>query len=119
MVCISCSILPGMFISFLKGNFTYNFYMTLWKNCFNQGHCKSLNKDKVSFSTNCVLASYLSEFTHKITECCTQKPTSCVTSLIPNFLAELMKKMYLTKIKLFSVTSVNFGFILNVTILII
>ena len=86
---------------------------------FNQGHCKSLSKDKVLFSTNCVLASYLSDFTHKITECCEQELTSCVMSLTPNFLAGFVKKMYLKKIKLFSVTSVNFGFILNVTIIII
>ena len=66
--------------------------------------------DKVLFSNNCVLASYLSDFTHKITECCEQELTSCV-------IAGSVKKMYLTKIKLFSVTSVNFGFILNVTIL--
>ena len=40
-------------------------------------------------------------------------------SIIPNFLAGFMQKMYMTKKKLFNVTSVNFGFILNVTILII
>ena len=56
-----------------------------------------------SFSTNCVLASYLSDFTCKITECCKQELTSCLISLIPSFLAEFMKKMYLTK--LLSVTS--------------
>ena len=59
---------------------------------FNQGHCKSLNKDNVLFSTHCVLASYLSDFTHKITEYCKQELTSCVISLIPNFLAEFVKK---------------------------
>ena len=99
---------------------TFTWYNgSLRKNCFNQGYCKSINKDKVLFSTNCVLASYLSDFTHKVTNCCKQGLTSCVISLIPNFLAGFVKKMYLTKIKLFSVTSVNFGFILNVTILII
>ena len=93
--------------------------MAHYGKAFNQGHCKSLNKVKVLFSTHCVLASYLSDLTHKITECCKQKLTSCVISLIPNFLAEFVKKMYLTKIKLFSITNMNFGFILNVTILII
>ena len=46
-----------------------------------------------------------------------QKPTSYVILIIPNFLARFVQKMYMTKIKLFSVT-VNFGFILNVTTLI-
>ena len=32
-----------------------------------------------------VLASYLSDLTHKITECRKQEVTSCVISLIPNF----------------------------------
>ena len=32
-----------------------------------------------------VIASYLSDFTHKITECSKQEVTSCVISLIPNF----------------------------------
>ena len=40
-------------------------------------------------------------------------------SIITNFLEVFVGKMYMTKIKLFNVTSVNFGFILNVTILII
>ena len=44
---------------------------------------------------------------------------SCVRSIIPNFLAGLVQKTSMTKVKLFSVTSVNFGFILNVTTLII
>ena len=57
----------------------------------NQEHCKSLNKDKVLLSTDCVLASYLSNFTHKITEC-KQELTSCVISHIPNFLAGFVKK---------------------------
>ena len=39
--------------------------------------------------------------------------------IIQNFLEGFMRKMYMTKIKLFNVTSVNFGFILNVTILVI
>ena len=54
---------------------------------------ESLNKDKVLLSTNCVLASYLSDFTRKITECCKQELTSCVILLIPNFLAEFVKKI--------------------------
>ena len=33
-----------------------------------------------SCSTNCVLASYLSDFIHKITECCEQELTSGVIS---------------------------------------
>ena len=37
--------------------------------------------------------------------------------IIPNFLAALVQKMYMTKIKLFNETSVNVGFILNVTFL--
>ena len=40
-------------------------------------------------------------------------------SITLNFLAGFVQKMSMTKIKLFSVNSVNFGFILNVTILII
>ena len=84
----------------------------------NQGHWESLNKDKFLLSTNCVLPSYLSDFTHKITECCKQELTSFVISLIPNILAGFVKKMYLTKVKLFSVISVNSNFILDVTILI-
>ena len=47
------------------------------------------------------------------------RKTSCVMSIIPSFHAGFVKKMYMTKKKLFNVTSVNFGFILNVTILII
>ena len=35
-------------------------------------------------------------------------------SIIPNFLARFVQKKDMTKIKLFSVTFVNFGFILNV-----
>ena len=62
------------------------------KTKFNQEHCKSLSKHKVLFSTNCVLAGYLSDLTHKITECCEQELTSCVISLTPNFLAEFVKK---------------------------
>ena len=51
--------------------------------------------------------------------CSKQKLTSCVILIIPNFLARFVQKMSMTKIKLFSVTYVNFGFILNVTTLII
>ena len=52
-------------------------------------------------------------------KCSKQNLTSCVMSIITNFLEVFVEKMYMTKIKLFNVTSVNFGFILNVTILII
>ena len=45
--------------------------------------------------------------------------TSRLISIIPNFLAGFVQKTLMTKIKLFSVTSVNFGFISNVTNLII
>ena len=43
-----------------------------------------------------------------------QKLASCVISVILNSLARCVQKMCLTKVKLFSVTSVNFGFLLNV-----
>ena len=46
-------------------------------------HCKSLKGQ--GLSQLIVLASYLSDFTHKITECSKQEVTSCVISLIPNF----------------------------------
>ena len=51
--------------------------------------------------------------------CSKQKLFSFVILIIPNFLARFVQKMSKTKIKLFSVTFVNFGFILNVTTLII
>ena len=51
--------------------------------------------------------------------CSKQKLTLCVILIIPNFLARFVQKMSMTKIKLFSVTSVSFGFILNITTLII
>ena len=50
-----------------------------------QGHCNSLKGE--GLSQLIVLASYLLEFTHKITECSKQELISCVISLIPNFLA--------------------------------
>ena len=50
--------------------------------------------------------------------CSKQKLTSCVILIIPNFLARFVQKMSMSKIKLFSVTFVNFEFILNVTTLI-
>ena len=53
------------------------------------GHC---DESYLLAVPNCVLASYLSDFTHKITECCKQELTSCVISLIPNFLAGFMKR---------------------------
>ena len=80
---------------------------------------KDITKAQVLLSTNCVLVSYLSDFTRKITECCKQELNSFVILLIPNFLAGFVKKMYLTKMNLFSATSVNFRFILNVTVIII
>ena len=82
---------------------------------YNQGHCKSLNKDKVLLSTNCDLAGYLSDFTHKITKCYKQELTSCVITY-PKFPSRICVK---NVSKLFSVTSGNFGFILSVTTLII
>ena len=45
--------------------------------------------------------------------------TSRIISIIPNLFTGFERKMSMVKIKLFSVTSVNFGFILNVTNLII
>ena len=61
---------------------------------------------------------YLSDFTYK-SQCSKQKLTSCIILIIPNFLTRFVQKISMTKIKLFSVTSVNFGFILNVITLII
>ena len=40
-------------------------------------------------------------------------------SIIPNFLTGFGQKMFMAKVDLISVTSANFGFILNVLILII
>ena len=51
--------------------------------------------------------------------CSKEKLTSYVILVMSNFLARFVQKMSMTKIKLFSVTSVNFGIILNVTTLII
>ena len=51
--------------------------------------------------------------------CSKQKLTSVVILIIPNFLAIFVQKMSKTKIKLFNVTFLNFGFILKVTTLII
>ena len=48
-----------------------------------------------------------------------QKLILWVISIIPNFLAKFVQKMSMIMIKLFTVTTVNFGFISNVTILII
>ena len=56
---------------------------------------------------------------HSQNLCVINRLTSCVISIIPNFLAGFVQKMTMTKRKLFSVTSVNSGFILNVTTLII
>ena len=83
----------------------------------NQRHCKSLKGQ--GLAQLIVLASYLSDFTHKITECSKQELTSYTCNITyPKFPCRICIKMSLTKIKLFSMTSVNFGFILNVTILI-
>ena len=65
----------------------------------------------------CQLFTYQISLTYSY--CSKQKLTSCVILIIPNFLARFVQKMSKTKIKLFSVTFVNFGFILNVTTLII
>ena len=65
----------------------------------------------------CQLFTYQISLTYSY--CSKQKLTSCVILIIPNFLARFVQKMSKTKIKLFSVTSVNFGFILNATTLII
>ena len=48
--------------------------------------------------------SYLSyQITLTRWKCIKQKVTSCVMLIIPNFLAGFLQKMYMTKIKLFSV----------------
>ena len=65
------------------------------------------------------LASYPIRFHLQNYSVVNRNQTSCVISIIPNFLAGFVQKMSMTKIKLFSVTSVNFKFILNVTNLII
>ena len=49
-------------------------------------------------------------------QCSKQKLTSCVISIILNLLEGFVQKMFLTKIRLSFVTSVNYGFLLNVTI---
>ena len=41
----------------------------------------------VHYGKSVMLANYLSDFTNKITGCSKQEVTSCVISLIPNFLA--------------------------------
>ena len=64
---------------------------------------------------NTSLVTYQISFTRS--KCGKQKLTSCAMSIIPNFLVVFVQKMYITKIKLFNVTSVDFGFILNVTVL--
>ena len=48
-----------------------------------------------------------------------KKLNPCVISLIPDFVAGFVQKMSMTRMKLFNVTFVNLGFILNITILII
>ena len=85
----------------------------------------SLKGQNLVLLLNYRLLSYspISDFTHVTHSyyiyCSKQKLTSCVIVIIPNFLAIFVQKMPKTKIKVFSVTFVNFGFILNVTTLII
>ena len=54
-------------------------------NLSKQGHFKGLKGQGLALLI--LLGSYLSDFTHKITECSKQGLTLCVISLIPNFLA--------------------------------
>ena len=72
---------------------------SLGKNYFNQGHWKSLR----ARSCNCVLASYLSDFIHKITVLWAGTNFMCNITYI-KFPYRICGKMYLTKIKLFTVT---------------
>ena len=69
-----------------------------------QRNCKSLKGQ--GLAQLIVLASYLSDFTHKITECSKQELTIYMCNIIyPKFPCRICIKMSLTKIKLFSVTS--------------
>ena len=70
------------------------------------------------FAQLIVLAFYLSDFIYKM-KTSKQKLICMSMSIILNFLAGFLQNMSITKIKLSSVTSVIFGFILNVAILII
>ena len=102
----------------IKGNPNSYIVYGIWlmrKNC-NQEHCILVSKDKVQSSSNnrlCQLFTYQISLTNSY--CSNQKLTSCIILVISNFLARFVQKISMTKIKLFSVTSVNFGFILNVT----
>ena len=79
--------------------------------------CILVSKRTRSCSVNTSLVTNQIFFTKS--KCSKQELTSCVMPIIPNFLAGFVQKMYMTKIMLLNVTSLNFGFILNVTILII
>ena len=84
--------------------------------------CILISKRTRPCSLNTSLVTYhIIIYTHKTQDqSVVNRKTSCVMSIIPSFRAGFVQKMYLmTKIKLFSVTSVNFGFIFSVTILII
>ena len=83
--------------------------------------CILISKRARPCSLNTSLVTYhIITYTHKTQDqSVVNRETSCVMSIIPSFHAGFVQKMYMTKIKLFNVTSVNFGFILNVTILII
>ena len=70
--------------------------------------CILVSKRTRSCSVNISLVTYQISFIR----------SKSVMSIIPNFLPGFVQKMYMTKIKLFNVTSVNFRSILNVTILI-
>ena len=90
------------------------------------GHTKkTFTKDIIYhlLRTRSCLAKLHYPVTHQISftisKCSTQKLPSCVISIILNFLAGSVEKIFMARIKLFSVTSVNFGFASNVTILII
>ena len=66
-----------------------------------------------------MLASYLSDLTHKIIVfCLLQKLPICNISH-PKFPCRIFEKLFMTKIKLLSVTSANFWCILIVTVFII
>ena len=80
--------------------------------------CILISKRTRPCSLNNSLVTYhIITYTHKTQDqSVVNRKTSCVMSIIPSFHVGFVQKMYITKIKLFNV---NFGFILNVTILII
>ena len=73
--------------------------------------------------TRVTLKYFVHGFNYQIlfikSKCSKEKLSSSVISIFPNFFAEFVQKISMTKIKLLSVTFVKFGFILNVTILIV